>query len=68
MTHPIRRVVYHRALRRALCRLGVHRWQVLYEPPHLTTTGAYRKALFCVHCGREAPWGPGQVHGPGGPS
>lgn len=51
-----------RLLRRLLCRANFHRWQILYEPPHLSTTGDYRKAVFCVHCGTEAPWGPGEFH------
>lgn len=39
---------------RLLCRLGLwHTDQVLYEPPHVSTTGMYRKAVFCVYCGRE---------------
>jgi len=39
---------------RLLCWLGLaHRDQVLYEPPHLSTTGAYRKGVWCVYCGRE---------------
>ena len=50
-----------RAIRRLLCRVGLHRWQMLYEPPHLATTGEYRKALFCIHCAVEASWLPGRV-------
>lgn len=49
-----------RTLRRLLCRLGIHRWQILYEPPHIVTTGQYRKAVFCIHCSQEAPWAPGE--------
>lgn len=51
-----------RRLRWLLCRLGLHRFQLLYEPPHLSTTGNYRKALFCIHCAVEAPWTPGEFH------
>jgi len=40
-------------MRRLLCLLGWHRDQVLYEPPHLSSTGAYRKGVWCVYCGRE---------------
>lgn len=39
---------------RLLCRLGLwHTDQVLYEPPHVSTTGKYRKSVFCIYCGRE---------------
>ncbi len=39
---------------RLLCWLRLfHRDQVLYEPPHVSSTGAYRKGVFCVYCGRE---------------
>jgi hypothetical protein len=44
---------YERLLRWLICFLGIHRDNVLYEPPHVSSTGKYRKGLFCVYCGRE---------------
>ena len=51
-----------RLARRFLCAVGLHRWQILYEPPHHSQTGTYRKGVFCIHCSDEAPWKPGEFH------
>jgi len=48
-----------RAVRRLLCRVGVHRWQILYEPPKARGE-RYRKAVYCVACNVEAPFTPGE--------
>ena len=47
------RPAWERMLRSLFCWLGLHRDQVLYEPPDLSSTGAYRKGVWCVWCGRE---------------
>lgn len=47
------RPLYERLLRAGLCFVGLHRDQVLYEPPHLSSTGNYRKGVWCLYCGRE---------------
>ena len=48
-------------IRRLLCRLGIHRWQILYEPPHARGGVGYRKAVFCVFCSKEHPCPPGAL-------
>jgi hypothetical protein len=39
-------------MRNFLCWLGLHRWQLLYEPPG-PSMGRYRKGVWCIHCARE---------------
>lgn len=34
------------------CLLGIHRWQLLYEPPG-PHSGRYRKGVWCVLCAKE---------------
>jgi hypothetical protein len=48
-------------IRRLLCVVGLHRWQLLYEPPGMKPgeSGRYRKGIWCVFCGRESRHAPG---------
>lgn len=46
--------------RRIVCLLGLHAWQLLYEPPHESGgRKGYRKGIFCIFCSAEHRVPPG---------